>query len=103
VSGARAELASRLDLASLRNVAPQARSILVVDLADLVDAEAADFAPSTKAAATTAARPTSPGAPRATSASPATWAVTATGTIAAAEWTVTLGAGSESGTRRVAI
>jgi len=59
VPGARAELAPRLDLASLRNVAAQTRSVLVIDLPDLVDAESADLAPPAEAAAATAARPTS--------------------------------------------
>ena len=95
--GAGAELASWLDLASLGNVAAQARGVLVVDLADVVDAEAADFAPSTKAAATATARSTPPAA-RATSAS---WATVTAGAIAA-EWTVTLSTGPESGAWRFA-
>ena len=53
--GAGAELAAGLDLAALRDVAAQARNILVIDFTDVVDAEAADFAPSAEAAATAAA------------------------------------------------
>ena len=105
VPGAGAELAARLDLASLGDVTAQARGVLVVDLADLVDAEAADFAPSAKAATTTtAARSSSTGARAAASpwAAPATGAVVATGSIAAKR-TVSLRAGSESGARRFPI
>ena len=78
VPGAGAELAAWLDLAALRDVASQARSVLVVNLADLVDAEAADLAPPAKAA--TAAPARSASAARTTS---ATWTAPATGTIAA--------------------
>ena len=103
--GARAELASRLDLASLGDVAPQTGGVLVVDLADLVDAEAANLASSPKAATpAAAARATSP-ATRATSArwaAPPTGAVVTTGTIAP-ERTVSLRAGTESGARRFAL
>src|SRR5687768_15701699 len=70
VPGAGAELAARLDLASLGDVAAQARCVLVVDLTDLVDAESADLASPAKAAAATPARSTS--AARATRAAPAT-------------------------------
>lgn len=107
--GAGAELASGLDLAPLGNVPAQAGSVLVIDLADLVDAEAADFAPSAKPPATaTAARSTSPAAGP-TSAARATWAAWAaptTGTVATertvtTEWTVALGACSESTARRI--
>ena len=70
VPGAGAELAARLDLASLGDVAAQARRVLVVDLSDLVDTEPANLASPAKAAATTPARSTS--AARATRAAPAT-------------------------------
>ena len=96
--GAGAEFASRLDLAALGNVAAQARGVLVVDLADVVDAEAADFAPSTKAAAPTAAARSASRGARATSAS---WAALTAGTIAA-ERTVALRAGPEPGAWRLA-
>jgi hypothetical protein len=102
--GAGAELAARLDLAPLGNVPTQAWSVLVIDLADLVDAEAADFAPSAEPPTTaTAARSTSPAA-WPTSAARATWAARpapATGTITAAtEWPVTLRSAAKSGARR---
>ena len=104
--GARAKLASGFDLASLGNVAAQARGVLVVDLADLVDAEATDFAPSTEAATTATTRSTSTAA-RATSATWATWAAPPAGTVAArtiaAEWTVALCAGPEPGARRFTV
>jgi hypothetical protein len=70
VPGARAELAPRLDLASLRDVSAQTRGILVIDLPDLVDAEAADLAPPAEAATATPARAAS--AACATRATPAT-------------------------------
>ena len=82
VPGARAELAPRLDLASLGDVAAQARRVLVVDLADLVDTEPADLASPAKAAATTPTRSTS--AARSTRAAPATRTASAAGTIATA-------------------
>src|SRR3954463_9284025 len=56
VSGARAELAPRLDLAALRDVATQARGIFVIDLPNLVDAESAHLAPPTEAATATPTR-----------------------------------------------
>ena len=81
--GAGAELAPRLDLASLGNVAAQARGVLVVDLADLVDAEAADLAPAAEAPATAAAaRPTAAARPAA-SATRSPWATAAAGSVAA--------------------
>src|SRR4051794_33626272 len=44
MSGARASLAARLDLASLGQESSQAAEVLVVDLFDLVDAELAHLA-----------------------------------------------------------
>jgi hypothetical protein len=64
---ARAELAPRLDLSSLRDVSPQARGILVIDFPDVVDAKSADLAPPAEAATTSPAGSAS-GAARATSA-----------------------------------
>ncbi len=58
VPGAGAELAARLDLASLGDVAAQARRVLVVDLPDVVDTEPADLASPTKAATAATARST---------------------------------------------
>jgi hypothetical protein len=103
VSGARAELAPRLDFAALRDVATQARGIFVIDLPDLVDAESADLAPPAEAAAATPTRSAS--AARATRAARAT---TAAGTAPAARTvtptrTVALGAPSEPCPRRFAI
>ena len=103
VSGARAELAPRLDLASLRDVAAQARGILVIDLPDLVDAESADLAPPAEAATTTPTRSAS-----AAWATRAAWTTTATGTAPAAGTvtptrTLALGAPSEPCPRRFAI
>ena len=100
VSGAGAELAPRLDLASLRDVAAQARGILVVDLPDLVDAESADLAPPAKAATATPAR-----------SAPATRAARATATARTAPTartvtparTLALGASAEPRPRRVPI
>ena len=80
VPGAGAELAARLDLASLGDVAAQARRVLVVDLTDLVDTEAADLASPAKASAATPAW-TTPAA-RATGAAPATRTAPAARTIA---------------------
>ena len=80
VPGTGAELAARLDLASLGDVAAQARRVLVVDLSDLVDTEPANLASPAKAAAATPARP--PSAARATRAAPATRTASATRTIA---------------------
>jgi hypothetical protein len=82
VPGARAELSPRLDLTSLRNIAAQARGILVIDLPDLVDAKSADLAPPAEAATTTPARSAS--AARATRATPATWTAPTAGTVAPA-------------------
>jgi hypothetical protein len=59
VPGAGAELAARLDLASLGDVTAQARGVLVVHLSDLVDAKSADFASPAKAATAAPARSTS--------------------------------------------
>jgi hypothetical protein len=58
VPGAGAELAARLDLASLGDVAAQARRVLVVDLPDFVDTESTDLASPTKAATAAPARST---------------------------------------------
>ena len=80
VPGAGAELAARLDLASLGDVAAQARRVLVVDLPDLVDTESTDLAAAAKAAAATPARSTS--AARATRAAPATRSVASAGPLA---------------------
>jgi hypothetical protein len=53
--GTRAQLAPWLDLAALRDVSAQARNVLVVDFANVVDAEAADLPPSAETATTTPA------------------------------------------------
>jgi hypothetical protein len=86
VPGAGTEFAARLDLASLGDVATQARSVLVVDLPDLVDAESADLAPPAEAATAAPARssPTAwaAGATPATGTSPAARTVAAAGTLA---------------------
>jgi hypothetical protein len=98
VSSTRAELAPRLDLASLGDVAAEARGVLVIDLPDLVDAESADLAPPAEAATATSTRSAS-GATRATSATrtaSTARTITPTGTLA-------LGASSEPCPRRVAI
>jgi hypothetical protein len=42
--GARARFSARLNLAAIRNVAPQASKILIVDLRDVVDAKRTDLA-----------------------------------------------------------
>ena len=97
VPGAGAELAARLDLASLGDVAAQARRVLVVDLADLVDTEPADLASPAKAAAATAARSTATAR-----AAPATRTAPAARTIAPAG-TLALGTPSETRPRRFAI
>ena len=81
VPGAGAELAARLDLASLGDVTAQARGVLVVHLSDLVDAKSADFASPAKAATAAPARSTS-----------ATWAPPATRTA------LTAGAVAPAGT-----
>jgi hypothetical protein len=57
VSRTRAGLTTRLDLASVGDVATQARRLLVIDLLDLVDAESADTTPAEAATATTATAP----------------------------------------------
>jgi hypothetical protein len=100
VPGAGAELAARLDLASLGDVAAQARRVLVVDLPDLVDTEPADLAPPAKATTATPAR--------STSAARATWATPATGTAPTARpvpsaGTLALRTASEARPRRFAI
>ena len=61
MSGARAGLAARLDLAAFGQETPQSAEILVVDLFDLVDAELADLAARGEFAAAAAAPPNSPG------------------------------------------
>src|SRR5215210_1893859 len=100
VPGAGAELAARLDLASLGDVATQARRVLVVDLPDLVDTEPADFASPAKAAAATSAR--SAPAARATRAAPATRTASAARTIAPAG-PLALCSPSETCPRRIAL
>jgi hypothetical protein len=100
VPGAGAKLAARLDLASLGDVAAQARRVLVVDLPDLVDTEPADLAPPAKATTATPAR--------STSAARATWATPATGTAPTARpvpsaGTLALRTTSEARPRRFAI
>jgi hypothetical protein len=104
VSGAGAKLAPRLDLASLRDVAAQARGIFVIDLPDLVDAESADLAPSAEAAATTPPRsaPAAARATRATRTTPATRTAPAARTVTPAR-TLALGTPSEPRPRRFAI
>jgi len=97
VPGAGAEFAARLDLASLRDVATQPRSVLVVDLPDLVDAESADLASPAKAATATPARATpAAGATAATRTAPTAGTVAPAGTLA-------LGTASETRPRRFAI
>ena len=98
VSGAGAKLAPRLDLASLRDVAAQARGIFVIDLPDLVDAESADLAPSAEAAATTPPRSATAAArtTRAARTTPPTRTAPAARTLA-------LGTPSEPRPRRFAI
>jgi hypothetical protein len=54
VAGAGAGLAAGVDLAAVRNVAPELRGLFVVNVFDLVDAKGAD-ASSAKAAAATPA------------------------------------------------
>ncbi len=101
VPGAGAELATRLDLASLGDVAAQARSVLVVDLPDLVDTESADLAPPAKAATATPAWSASAAA-RATRSTPTTRTASTAGTVATAG-TLALGTPAESCPRRFAI
>lgn len=98
VLGAGAELAPRLDLASLGDVSPQARGILVIDFPDVVDAESADLAPPAEAT-TTAPAGSASGAARATS---ATRTASSPGTVIAPR-TLALCAATESGPRRFAI
>jgi hypothetical protein len=81
VPGAGAELTPWLDLASLGDVAAEARGVLVIDLPDLVDAESADLAPPTEAATATPARSTSAAA-RASRSTPATRTASAARTVA---------------------
>ncbi len=100
VPGAGAELAARLDLASLGDVAAQARGVLVVDLPDLVDTESADLAPPAEAATAAPARSTS--AARAARATPATRTAPAARTVAPAG-TLALCTPSETRPRRFAI
>ena len=103
VSGARAELAPRLDLASLRDIAAQARGIFVIDLPDLVDAESADLAPPAESATATPTRSAS--AARATGAAraaPATRTAPAARTVTPTR-TLALGPPSEPRPRRFAI
>jgi hypothetical protein len=100
VPGAGAELAPRLDLASLGDVTAQARGILVIDLADLVDAESADLAPPAEAA--TAAPARSASATRTAWATPAARTAPTARTVAPAR-TLALGASAEPRTRRFAI
>jgi hypothetical protein len=100
VPGARAELAPWLDLASLGDVAAQARGILVIDLPDLVDAESADLAPPTEAATATPARSAS--AARSTRSTPATRTAPTARTVTPTR-TLALCAPSEPRPRRFAI
>ena len=100
VPGAGAEFAPRLDLASLGDVATQARSVLVVDLPDLVDAESADLAPPAEAATAAPARPTSTA--RAARATPATGTAPTARTVAPAG-TLALCTASETRPRRFAL
>jgi hypothetical protein len=101
VPGARAELASRLDLASFGDVAAQARGILVVDLPDLVDAESADLAPPAEAA-TAAPAWSAAGAARATRSTSATRTAPTARTVTPTR-TFALAAPAESCPRRFAI
>ena len=100
VPGAGAEFAARLDLASLGDVATQARSVLVVDLPDLVDAESADLAPPAEAATAAPARSTSTA--WAARAPPATRTAATARTVAPAG-TLALCAASETRPRRFAL
>jgi hypothetical protein len=97
VPGAGAELAARLDLASLGDVAAQARRVLVVDLPDLVDTEPADLASPAKAATAAPARSTS-----ATRAAPAARTAPTARTIAPAG-PLALCSPSETSPRRFAL
>jgi hypothetical protein len=97
----RAELAPRLDLASLRDVTAKARGVLVIDLPDLVDAESADLAPPTEAAAATPTRSASTAA-RATRSTPATRTAPPARTVAPTR-ALALGTPSETRSRCVAI
>ncbi len=98
--GAGAEFAARLDLASLGDVATQTRSVLVVDLPDLVDAESADLAPPAEAATAAPARSTS--AAWAARATPATGTAPTARTVAPAG-TLALCTASETRPRRFAL
>lgn len=91
VPGAGAELAARLDLASLGDVTAQARGVLVVHLSDLVDAKSADFASPAKAATAAPARST-----------PATRTAPTAGTVAPAG-TLAQCTASEARPRRFAL
>jgi hypothetical protein len=103
VPGASAELTPRLDFASLRDVAAQARGIFVIDLPDLVDAESADLAPPAEAAAATPTRSASAArATRAARATPATGTAPAARTVTPTR-TLALGTPSEPRPRRFAI
>jgi hypothetical protein len=103
VSGAGAKLAPRLDLASLRDVAAQARGIFVIDLPDLVDAESADLAPPAEAATTPPrSAPAAARATRAARTTPATRTAPAARTVTPAR-TLALGTPSEPRPRRFAI
>jgi hypothetical protein len=97
VPGACAELAPRLDLASLRDIAAQSRGILVINLPDLIDAESADFATPAEAPTATPAR----SAP-ATRATPATRTAPTARTVAPAG-TLALGTPAEPRPRRFPI
>ena len=101
VPGARTELASRLDLASLGDVTAQARGILVIDFPDLVDAESADLAPPTEAATAAPAR-SAPSAARTTRSTSATRTAPTTRTVTPT-WALALGAPAEPRSRRFAI
>ena len=48
--GTRAKFAPRFDLAPLRDIAAQARYVLVVNFAEVIDAEAANLPPATEPA-----------------------------------------------------
>ncbi len=83
VLGAGALLSPGLDLASLRDVAAQAGQILVVDLANVVEAEGADLPPRGVATSATATR--SPATGPIVSATPAAARAAKATTAAAAE------------------
>src|SRR4051812_2845257 len=83
VSSARAELAPRLDLAALRDVATQARGIFVIAPPNLVDAKPPPLAPPPEAAPAPPTR-SAPAAraPRAARTAPATRTAPAARTVA---------------------